>query len=133
MKPSFREIEQVLAYYALISNMSKSYQYYPPYQAMIAFICYLKTSKPELIYRIENDDIDSNELVHEAGLSKAVLNGNAYFHIKYLNKLIIFDLATEEVKKEMLKEDANAFKGAYDITSGCIMKKVCSWLSEISI
>jgi hypothetical protein len=133
LKPSFREIEQILSYFALIHNMSGNTSYYETYQTMTAFICYLKASKPDLITRIESDGIDRDELMHEAGLSKIISEENAYFHIKYLDKLVVYDLSTKEVKMEMSKENENDFRGLYGESSGFLMKKICGWLSEMSI
>ncbi|MDP1770785.1 MAG: P-loop NTPase fold protein [Methylobacter sp.] len=132
LKPSFREIEQILSYFALIHNMAGNSAYYAHYQTMIAFICYLKASKPELISKIENESIDGKELIQMAGLPISFSDEIIFYHIEYLYNLIIFDLANKEERQRMLDEKVISFSGAQGLSKN-IIKKVCGWLSEMSI
>ncbi len=130
LKSSFREIEQILSYFAIFHNMTSSFSYYQPYQTIIAFICYLKVSKPELIYRIENNNINGKDLLSDAGVS---VDGAVSHHINYLCKLVIFDLAAEDARAEMLEENYIPSNDEYGQIQKNIMREVCGWLSEINI
>jgi len=132
LKPSLREIEQILSYFALIQNMAGTNQtYFPSYQLIFAFICYLKASKPELIDKIVNDNIDAKSLIQAAGIV-SISGDTEYNHIDYLSKLITFDLASEEVRNKMIEEKEIFFDG-YDRIQKNIIQTVCSWLSEMHI
>ncbi len=130
-KPSFREIEQILSYFALIQNMAGDTQYYSHYQSIFSFICYLKVSNPSLINNIISEDINSEELISQSGLDK-ILKDTESYHTQYLSKLIIFDLSSDDVKKRMIEEKEvshEAYRHGRDQNK--IMKQVCGWLSEI--
>ena len=128
LKPSFRDIERMLSYFALIQNMTDSQSFLLSYQTMIAFMCYLKSSKPHLIEKIAHQNIDSATLLKEAGLDR--IDGNSEStHIHYLSKCVIFDLANDEQQKMMIA-DKEAFPND-DYGSKEVMKNVCGWLSEI--
>jgi len=131
LKPSFREIEQILSYFALIQNMAAGNKYYGSYQDLFSFICYLKSSKPELVTKIINDDIDAENLLQASGITSILDNKNCRY-IDYLSKLIIFDLGSDEVKKKMMEEKEISFD-PYGRSRNDIMKNVCGWLSEIMI
>jgi hypothetical protein len=133
LKPSFREIEQILSYFALIQNMADNSSHNLPFQAITAFICYLKASKPELIKRIEDGDIDMESLMREAGLAAGILGNTESYPIEHLQKVITFDLADEEIRNKMIEDKVIQFTGGYSRMPRAIMKKVCGWLSEISV
>lgn len=60
-------------------------------ETLMAFICYLKASKPALISEIENERINSEELMKRAGLPGSLINGTEFSHIKKLHRLVVFD------------------------------------------
>lgn len=130
-KPSFREIEKILSYFSLIQNMDKSSTFYSDYQMMIAFICYLKASKPELVTRIASSDISASDLISLSKIA-STLSGAELWYVDYLFKIITFDLGTDDVRREMLdkKEIAN---GDFGRGHKNIMITVCDWLTEMRL
>jgi tRNA A37 threonylcarbamoyladenosine biosynthesis protein TsaE len=132
LKPSFREIEQILSYFALVSNMINNVAYYGHYQTMIAFICYLKTSKPDIFFKIEHEDINANDLMQMTGLPTTFSRETRLYHIEYLYKLISFDLASDEEKRKMIEENFIEFRGGYNRTRKYLIRDVCNWINEIS-
>ena len=130
-KPSFREIEQILSYFALLQNMKDNSRFYSSYQIMFSFICFLKASKPSLITRIINDDIDAKELISLSKIT-ATSNGVELRYVDYLFNMITFDLAKDEVKTKMLDEKIIAYD-AFGREQKNIMKNVCGWLTEMHL
>jgi len=130
-KPSFREIEQILSYFALIQNMDNNSRFYSSHQMMVAFICYLKASKPELITRITNGDIRADELIEHSKIY-AILNGEELRYVDYLFKMITFDLGTDDVRKKML-DQKEIVNDAFGRDQRNIMIKVCGWLTEMHL
>lgn len=130
-KPSFREIEHILSHFSLIHNMDNSSRFFPSYQMMIAFISYLKASKPDLITRITNSDISANDLISLSKIS-ATLNGVEFMHIDYLFKIITFDLGSDDVRTKML-DQKEIVNDAFGRDQKNIMITVCGWLTEMHL
>ena len=130
LKPSFRDVERMLSYFALIQNMAGNQSFLRSYQTMVAFMCYLKSTKHHLIEKIAHQNIDSATLFKEVGLDR--IDGNSEStHIYDLSKCVIFDLANDEQQKKMIT-DKEVFPGdGYGRISKDVMKTVCGWLSEI--
>ena len=130
LRPSYREIERTLSYFALIQNMSGNTMMFTSYQHIISFICYLKASQPHLVDRIASNKIDSQTIIEDSGLKDIDIN-TEYRCIYYLTRHVVFDLADDEQRKEML-EKKEVFDGdVYGRVSKNIMVKVCSWLTDI--
>lgn len=127
---SCREIERILSYFALVQNMSEPGRFYYAYQVVLAFLCYLKVSKPRLIEKIMKGDIESKYILDEAELYPE-REGNVYSSIKSLHCIIKFDLGGEDVRKKML-EDGEIRYEEYGRVSVSILKTVSNWLSTIS-
>ena len=100
---SCREIERILTCFALVHNMSESSRFYPAYQVMTAFVCYLKVAKPDLIERVLAGSIDSGDLMASSEL-RAPRDNNGYPYIEFLARLVKFDLADEETRNKMVQE-----------------------------
>ncbi len=134
-KPSYREIERTLSYFAVIYNMvEKSQSIYLEYQLIISFICYLKSSpQHNLIDRIVSNTIDSKTLIEEAGL-KDIGEKTEYRHIYRLTKHLIFELANDEQREKMMKNREITFDDPYyGCSSDNIIVTVCSWLTNINL
>jgi len=130
LKPSFREIEQILSYFALIHNLNKSNTYYADYQDIFAFICYVKVVKPELSNKIMSNNIDAESIIQEAGLID--VPDDRYGHLEHLTKLIVFDLADESTRHKMIEEGRISGR-SYGRLSNNVIKNVCLWLSDMQI
>ena len=131
LRPSYREIERTLSYFALINNMAGNDIMHTPYQYLIPFICYLKASQPHLIDRITSNKIDSQAIIKDVGLNN--INKNMeYNRIYYLTRHMIFDLANKEQRLKILKEEEITDEG-YGRGSMNIMVTICSWLIDINL
>lgn len=130
LKPSLREIEQILSYFAIIQNMRGNTDYHSSYQAMIAFICFLKVSHPKLINQIESENITTDELINSCGLPLTFQNEYQFTYIQFLYDLIRYDLSTEDERREIINQNPNT--QLYRNVPNNLMKIICNWLSEIS-
>jgi hypothetical protein len=128
---SYRSIERTLSYFALIQNMAGGTQYSLPYQRIIPFICYLKSSKPDLVDRIAKNKIDSQALIKEVGL-KDIDKNTDYRYIYHLRQRLIYDLANDEQKQKMLDDEEKLIDDPSGRISGNIIVKVCSWLTNFN-
>jgi len=132
LKPSFREIEQILSYLALIQNMSNK-ALNSNYQSIIALVCFLKASKPEIILEIGNSNISGKDLMDKIGLPILFAEDTNLYHIQYLYKWIVYDLGTKEVRKEMIEQREIPNISSPELSNGSITKEICGWLSAMSL
>lgn len=100
-KPSFRNIERMLTYFAIIENIrdSKMIQYY---QSMMALVCYLKVASPKLLDSIVKKNITSNDVLKTLRLQSS--DKLDCYALEYLAIEIEFDLASEQRRTEMLEK-----------------------------
>ena len=131
LRPSFRDVERMLSYFALIQNTAGNQSFLRSYQTMVAFMCYLKSTKHHLIEKISHQKIDSATLLKEVGLDH--IDGNSEStHIYDLTQSVIFDLANDEQRKKMIAAREIFPDDGFGRTSSHVMRKVCGWLSEIN-
>ena len=130
-KPSFREIERALSYFALIQNMSGMEPLRTSYQFMVAFVCYLKAAKPHLIKKITLEQINSEMLLEDAGLGH--IDGSVRStHLYDLTKFIIFDMGSEEQRKKMIEnQEVQSDRGLAGYSDRGVMRNICGWLDDI--
>lgn len=130
-KPSFREIERMLSYFALIQNSGRNGNYHTNYQLMLAFISYVKVIRPELIQKIVDQKIDSDGLLKEVGLDRMVKDKNSY--IGYLSMLVIFDMGNDEQRRLMnINKEIHVDNGFARYADQRIMQIICRWLGDMN-
>ena len=103
LKPSFRDIERILTYFAIIEN-SRNEPMNEFYQDMMAVVCFVKVMNPRLLDAVMNKRAGSSELLEELKLLKNPELSEEYA-LEYLSQEIEFDLALEERRQEMQKEN----------------------------
>lgn len=130
-KPSYRGIERMLSYFALIHNMVEESRMYSSYQFIIAFICYLKSSRSDLFDMIANKKIDSQTLIAKTELTDIDKNTEEYNYICELKNYLIFDLANKEQRENMIKENV-VEPNEFGRLHGNMLITVCRWLTEIN-
>lgn len=108
LKPSFRDIERILTYYAIIENSHKD-SMNELYQNMMAVICYVKVMNPKLLDEVMSKRATSKELLEELNLLDDLELIDEY-KLEYLANEIEFDLAHDLRRKEMI--DNNLIGGA---------------------
>jgi len=130
--PSLREIERALSYFALIQNMSRTEPLRSSYQFMVAFVCFLKATKPHLIRKITHEQISSEILLEDAGLGR-VDGANRSTYLFNLTNLVIFDMGSEEQRKAMMEaKEVFADGGFGRFPDSGVMRNVCGWLDDIN-
>lgn len=125
---SLREIERMLAYFAIIQNLTASKNYNENYQNLIAIICFIAANKPELLLNLES--LDHQELFNELGLNH-IDEKSKYNSLYNLKIYIKFDLADEKTKDLMIENREIRMPGFRRYTEGDL-KIIAGWLSEIS-
>ncbi|WP_192954655.1 KAP family P-loop NTPase fold protein [Gallaecimonas mangrovi] len=99
IKPSFRDIERILTYFAIMEN-SRNEAMSDFYQDIMALVCLMKVLNPRLLDAIVAKRANSQELLDFLTLS----DGSDYSEesgLEYLATEIEYDLATDERRKEM--------------------------------
>lgn len=128
-QPSFREIERMLSYFSIINNMLGSQRYLEEYQYMIAMVCYLKACQPNCL-KVINGKLNSSHIIESARLDE-ISSSESYYSLQYVNKLVRFDLADEDARKQML-EEGKIQMNRMGRTPQDLLKTISSWLSEIN-
>ncbi len=126
---SFREIERMLSYFSILHNMAGEASYYSNYQYMMAFVCYIRAVKPNLLNNINEKSID--EILSESGLTD-VEETNCFFTIFYIKNLIIYGFSSEEKKRQML-QDKTVHSDDFGRMPPNLLLNIASWFSEIKI
>ncbi|HDM8215107.1 TPA: hypothetical protein P0E22_005174 [Vibrio harveyi] len=99
LKPSFRDIERILTYFAIIEN-SRNEPMNEYYQDMMAVVCLMKVVNPRMLDAIISKRASGQELLDFLQIS----DGSDYseeYALEYLATQIEFDLASEERRHEM--------------------------------
>jgi len=127
-RPSLREIERILAYYAIIHNMIGNDKYNYFYQYMISFVCYLKCCNSIVLNKL--DDISSEEFIKITNLNKI----EEYPNLNYLDTLkniVIFDLSDDEIKQTMV-ENKDVYLDSFGRMPQNVLKNITKWISNIN-
>jgi len=125
---SFREIERLLSYFAILQNMIFKSTFIPYYQNIIAFVCLLKVRNHELLNSL--DSISYEKLVSECNLSPFENNTSNYV-LYSLVKYLKFDLSDDETRNQILK-DKEVHIASHGRLPKNILTKVNTWFSDIS-
>ena len=102
-KTSYREIERILSYVAIVHNMSNDTKYYEYYQAMIAFVCYLKASQAKIYNQLSNVNLTSHDLLNECNFFQ--IDSSEYSNLSYMKEIIEFDLADDATRRAMAEKN----------------------------
>jgi len=103
-KLSYREIERILSYVAILHNMSSKQGFKPIYQIAMAFICYLKVVAPTVFEKISNKNINFTSLVEESKFDLTNEIKNEFNGIAYMIKIIKFDFSDDTIRKQMIED-----------------------------
>lgn len=128
-QPSFREIERMMSYFAVIHNMSGDTHYLTNYQYLLAMICYLKACRPGALVHTSGK-LTSEYVIKQAGLAELV-DDTEFYTLFYIKKLIQFDLGDDELRNQMISDKEIQTDGFGRITSSMIVT-IRKWLSEIA-
>lgn len=129
-KPSYREIERILSYFALINNMAK-HSYGAPFQYILAFICYIKCTDADLYNNISISTVSIEDILKLSKLNSFDEKSNEK-HLFALANYIRFDLSSDADRAEMIEKKVIS-QERLGFSCNDIIADVCSWFSEISI
>lgn len=103
-QPSYREMERILAYVAIMHNMIGESKYKFNYQIAIAFICYLRVTSPNTFHEVSKNNINFTDLLKKTKLELNEDITTNYGYIEYMIKVIKFDFADEDTRKQMINK-----------------------------
>lgn len=126
---SLREIQRMLSYFAILQNMIASSTVTPYIQNIIALICFLKVSKPDIYKKIKN--ISYEHLISEIGLDSIEIEEKNYV-LKSFIWFIKYDLSNTVTRKKMLDNDETFYISPQHGVADKIIHMVVSWFSSIS-
>lgn len=102
LSPSFRDIERILTYFAIIENSHKEAMN-ETYQNMMAVICFVKVMNPKLLDAVMGKRAGSKELLEELHLLNDLELTDEYM-LEYVANEIEFDLASDSRRQEMIDD-----------------------------
>ncbi|MCS0388853.1 KAP family P-loop NTPase fold protein [Vibrio diabolicus] len=108
LKPSFRDIERILTYFAIVEN-SENQTMDDFYQDIMALVCFLKVVNPRLLDAIISKRAGSQELLDFLQLSENSERMDDYA-LEYLATEIEFDLSSQERRKEIMENQSLSFR-----------------------
>ena len=125
---SYREIERMLSYFAILHNMLKGHTTYAAnYQYIIAFVCFLKATKPNLLKIITDKNYD--KFIKESGLGDIDEQDKTY-SLSYIKNLIIYFYSDLETKSKMTKDEI-IYLDKHSLPPNLLLT-ITSWFSEIN-
>ena len=128
---SYREIERILSYFAIIHNMANNGGYIPQYQYLMAFVCFIKCVEPDLLSNIVNGAIGPDDLLDKTKLRTHENEPDAT-HLSDLARYIRYDLSSDAERKVMV--DSNMIRAErMSLDPHDVMIDISNWLSEINI
>lgn len=129
-KPSYREIERILSYFALIKNMTGE-SYIVPFQHIMAFVCYLKGTNSGLFEQIFKRSITLEDILKQTKLDLFDEKSDER-HLYALANYIRYDLSSEDIRNAMIQ---NKVISPERLGFGCndIIADVSAWFREINI
>ncbi|HHG3492828.1 TPA: P-loop NTPase fold protein [Vibrio parahaemolyticus] len=101
-QPSFRDIERMLTYFAIIENVRND-QMVKYFQSMMALVCYLKVASPRLLDSIIKRNVTHTDVLKSLRLENPELLD--CYVLEYLAVEIEFDLASEERRTQMFEQN----------------------------
>lgn len=128
LKPSFRDIERILTYFALIENSCNA-AFNEYYQDIMGTVCFLKVTNPKILDNIMHGRASSKDVLEYLQLTDQNLNPDAD-PLKYLAIQIEYDLSAPERKNEIESNEAINFRG-YPSKPVNIFKRFIEKLSNI--
>ncbi|MFM5647660.1 P-loop NTPase fold protein [Aeromonas veronii] len=108
LKPSLRDIERILTYFAIIEN-SRNEPMSDFYQGIMATICFMKVANPRMLDAVINKRASVQELLDFLQLSEGSDYSGEYA-LEYLATVVEFDLASEERRKVIMESNLIDFR-----------------------
>ncbi|WP_421209403.1 KAP family P-loop NTPase fold protein [Aeromonas enteropelogenes] len=99
LKPSLRDIERILTYFAIMEN-SLDMRMDSYYQDIMATVCFMKVANPRLLDAVVSKRAGSKELLDFLQISESS-NYSEKYALEHLAAMIEFDLASEERRTVM--------------------------------
>lgn len=129
-KPSYREIERILSYFALIKNMTGE-SYIVPFQHIMAFVCYLKGTNSGLFEQIFKRSISLEDILKQTKLDLFDEKSDER-HLYALANYIRYDLSSEDIRNAMIQNNIISPE-RLGFSCNDIIADVSAWFREINI
>ncbi|MFB2873740.1 KAP family P-loop NTPase fold protein [Aeromonas jandaei] len=127
LKPSLRDIERMLTYFAIIEN-SCNESMNELYQSVMATICFMKVANPRILDAVISKRANVRELLDFLQLSNGSDHSDEYT-LQYLASAIEFDLSSEERRGEIIA--AKVINPPYGYQSGQVFDYFYQMLNNI--
>jgi hypothetical protein len=130
-QPSFREIDRMLSYFAILSNMASRQSHESNFQFIMAMVCYLKVCKPHAL-KSANSTL-SYDLIANAANFADIEKTDRFSQLEQISRLIKFDFGDQELKEKMIEEkliQRPPFMGMRQHRNRLIV--INKWLTEIT-
>lgn len=128
-QPSFREIERILAYFAILSNMvSPNSQYVEDIQRIIGLVCYLKVCKPYVL-KLANGNLSYEQIVAAANFDD-IQQTERFFELEKLARRVKFDFGNKELRQKMI-DDKEIYVGYSHRPHPNYLVEINQWLTNI--
>lgn len=128
-QPSFREIERVLSYFAIVNNMINSTQYNEDFQLMIAMVCYLKACKPNAL-KLVNGKLSYERIAEEADFSH-IVEMERFSSLEHIARLVRYDLSNQDVKDIMI-QNKEVHVNPYGRMTPDRLITINKWLTDVT-
>jgi dsRNA-specific ribonuclease len=101
-QPSFREIDRMLSYFSILSNMTSQQSYGSEFQLVMAMVCYLKVCKPYALIPV-NGTLSYDQIANAANFAD-IEKTDRFSQLEHITRLIKFDFGDQELKDKMIEE-----------------------------
>ncbi|MGI2159476.1 KAP family P-loop NTPase fold protein [Shewanella baltica] len=130
-QPSFREIERMISYFAILNNMIGQSEYVEEYQLMIAMACYLKACKPNAL-KLTHGKLSYQRIAEEANFDDIVKSGE-YSSLEYITRFVRYDFVDQQEKQKMIQDKEIHLSRFGRISEDGILFSINKWLTEVAI
>ncbi|GGP81107.1 KAP family P-loop NTPase fold protein [Shewanella ulleungensis] len=128
-QPSFREIDRILSYFAILSNMAGQQGYESNFEFIMAIVCYLKACKPSALNPV-NGTLSYNLIASAANFAD-IEKTERFSQLEYITRLVKFDFGDQELKDKMIEEKQINQPHFIRQTSNRLIL-INKWLTEIT-
>lgn len=128
-QPSFREIDRMLSYFGILSNMASQLMYDSDFQFIMAMVCYLKACKPYALVPV-NGTV-TYDLVANAANFADIEKTDRFSQLERITRLVKFDFGDQELRAKMI-EDKQIYQPAYIRQVPNRLIVINKWLTEIT-
>lgn len=129
-QPSFREIERILSYFSILSNMLTKEQLNSEYQSVIAIVCYLKVCKPDSLRPVDGK-ISYDRIVAAANFTD--IQQTEFCELDRVVRVVNFDFGDKATQEKMIMDKEISNYNLFGREPPNRLLIVNQWLTNISL